>query len=242
MNGCAEWEALLSASLDGALSQDERRETDEHLAACAACRQRLLSMRALKHALARLPSRARPPGAVRAHVESLVYRDRRSGRRGLAVRLALVVSVVAAITAFLAGRRVDDTSSDPLADELAADHLHSLPEAMPAEVASDDPEETIRFFSGRVPFEPVAPRLPGARLVGGRLCKIQGRRVQLLFYRAHPGETISLFVSDQDLAGEGCRPARGLHVCGRKASGLTLLAVGGSPPGDLRRLLDAAAF
>jgi anti-sigma factor RsiW len=88
----------------------------------------------------------------------------------------------------------------------------------------------------------VAPRLEGARLVGGRLCKIQGRRVQLLFYRAHADETISLFVSDQDLGEPGCREARGLQVCSRRADGLALLAVGGGPSEALRRLLDSAAF
>jgi anti-sigma factor RsiW len=117
-----------------------------------------------------------------------------------------------------------------------------MPEAMPAEVMTENPAEAVRFFSDRVPFQPVAPRLEGARLIGGRLCKIQGRRVQLLFYRAHPNETISLFVSDQHLGGAGCREERGLQVCSRRAGGLALLAVGGGTSDDLRRLLDSAAF
>jgi anti-sigma factor RsiW len=114
---------------------------------------------------------------------------------------------------------------------------------MPAEVTTEDPAEAVRFFSDRVPFKPVAPRLEGARLVGGRLCKIQGRRVQLLFYRSRGDQgdqTISLFVSDQELGGIGCRESRGLHVCSRGSGGLVLLAVGAVSAEDLRRLLDSA--
>jgi anti-sigma factor RsiW len=238
VSGCAEWGELLSASLDGALTLAERERTEAHVAACADCRERLGALRALKHAIARLPSREDPPGAVRAHVESLVHQGPRRIRVGL---VALAASLVA-VGALVASWRTQTGPSARLADELAADHLHSLPEAMPAEVVTEDPLVAIRFFSERVPFRPVAPRLPGTRLIGGRLCKIQGRRVQLLFYHAEPETTVSLFVSDQTLGAESCREARGLQVCGRRAGALTLLAVGGIERGHLRRLLDGAVF
>ena len=241
MTGCGEWLEPLSAALDGALPAAEREGTEAHVAACAECDRRLASLRALKHAVARLSSREDPPGSVRAHVEALALRGRGGLRFAVALPLLLAAGLAAGTWALLSVHRAPTLPAPQLADELAADHLHSVPEAMPAEVVTDDPETAIRFFSDRVPFPPVAPRLEGARLIGGRLCKIHGHRVQLLFYRVDTAATLSLFVSDQDLGSGGCREARGLHVCGRRAYGLSLVAVASSPPDELRRLLDSAA-
>lgn len=242
MTTCGDWFEGLSASLDGALSETERGPIATHLEECRECQQRLRSLRALKHAVARLPSRETPPGAVRAHVESLVLRGRGAARYALPLRAALAAGLVVGTWAFVSLRHDRRSPSAELADALAGDHLHSVPEAMPAEVVTEDPRKAIEFFSNRLPFTPVAPRLEGVRLIGGRLCKVQGRRVELLFYRADSNATLSLFVSDQALGDDGCREARGLQVCGRRADGLTLLIVGGSPPEHLRLLLDRADF
>jgi anti-sigma factor RsiW len=241
MTGCGDWLTLLSGRLDDALPAEDRERTDAHVASCRDCRGRLDSLRALKHAVARLPGRESPPGAVRAHVEALALRGR-PVFAGVARRSVLAACLAAGAwgIAALIGRQAPPDAR--LAAELAADHLHSVPEALPAEVVTDDPAEAVRFFADRVPFPPLAPRLPGARLVGGRLCKVQGRRVQLLFYRVSGDETVSLFVSDRDMGGAGCREARGLQVCSRRTAGLTLLAVSGGPPAGLRRLLDSATY
>jgi len=243
MTGCGEGLDGLSAKLDGALPPRERDLVDGHLAACPECDRRLRSLRALKHAIARLPSREAPPGAVRVHVESLVFRGRRSGRLRLVLQAALAAGVLLAAWAYVSGRHGAEGPTAKLAEELAADHLHSVPEAMPAEVATEDPAEVIRFFSGRLPFTPVAPRLEGAHLIGARLCKIEGRRVQLLFYRDDSDVTLSLFVGDHGLsAGSGCRETRGLRVCSRTLDGLSLHVVGAAPRDHLRRMLERAAY
>lgn len=242
MTRCGEGFDRLSASLDGALGHAEQERTDAHLAACVECRERLRSLRVLKHAVARLPSRETPPGAVRAHVEALVYRGPGSARSRLARSTALAAGLLVTTAALVAAWRAHHRPSSQLAEEVAADHLHSLPEAMPAEVVTDDPGGVIRFFSGRVPFPPVAPRLPGARLIGGRLCKIRDRRVQLLFYRSGTDATVSLFVSDRALGPDGCREARGLQVCSKRAAPLTLLAVAGGEAHEIRSLLEGASF
>ncbi len=240
---CDDWSELLSAGLDEALVAGDREPALEHAAACRECGTRIASFRALKHAIARLSSREVPPGAVRAHAESLAFRGSEFGRFRTAVRWLFAAALVsAAVLSVYVALRPGPGPGAHLARELAADHLHSVPEAMPAEVTTEDPAQAVRFFADRVPFRPVAPRLEGARLIGGRLCKIQGRRVELLFYRGHRNETISLFVSDQDLGGSGCRAARGLQLCSRRSGGLALLAVGGVPAEDLRRLLDSAEF
>ena len=226
---------LLSAYLDGALPPPEREELEAHLAQCPACRARLESLRAVKHALARLPSREAPPGAVRARVESLRFAHRTSRARVLAAAVAAVA--VGAAGLLLARRPQAPTLT--LTEELVGDHLRSVPDAMPAEVTSHDPQEVIAFFAGRVPFSPVAPAFPASRLVGGRLCQIDGRLVQLLFYDAK-GEKLSLFVSGGDLGEPGCREARGHHVCTRHVGSRSLVLVGKLPAEELLHLLDEA--
>jgi len=226
---------LLSAYVDGVLPPPERDEIEAHLKECPACRARLESLRAVKHALARLPSREAPPGAVRARVESL--RFARPARRARVLAAALAAVALAAAGLLLARRPA--TPSLTLAEELVGDHLRSVPDAMPAEVTSDDPQRVIAFFDGRVPFSPVAPVFPASRLLGGRLCQIDGRLVQLLFYDTK-GEKLSLFISGGDLGEAGCREARGHHVCIRHLGSRSLVLVGKRPAEDLLRLLDAA--
>ena len=241
---CAQWVEKLSGSLDGALAQDESESTEAHLVACGACRERLDALRQVKHAVARLPSREVPPGAVRARVEALLLQGRQGRRATSPWVLAASIAVIAA-SAFVFVRTRGHLLSADLAADLAADHLHSVPEVMPAEVATGDAGEAAQFFSGRIPFEPVVPRLEGARLLGGRLCKLEGRRLQLLFYRVDPriaDTTLSLFISDQGFGGTGCREARGLQVCGRRAGALMLLLVGQRPADEIRGLLDAASW
>jgi anti-sigma factor RsiW len=233
---CDHFLEALSAHVDGTLPSPERAELEAHLAGCPACRVRLESLRAVKHAVARLPSREAPPGAVRARVEALRFARRRS-------RACVLAAVATAAALGAAGMLLTRRPSGPpvaLAEELVGDHLRSVPEAMPAEVTSHDPKEVIAFFAGRVPFAPAAPVFLNSQLVGGRLCHIDGRRVQLLFYDAG-GEKLSLYVSDRDLGDGGCRQSRGHHVCSRRVGDRSLILVGRLPSEQLLRLLEEAA-
>lgn len=230
----------LSAYLDDAGHLvAERAGLETHLADCAQCANRLDALRALKHAVARLPSREEPTGAVRTHVEALRLeqppRERRRRVFGLAAAAALAVTVAASY----AIRRVDHAAG--LADDLVADHLSSVPEVRPAEIASNDRASIAQFFGDHVPFPVVVPDVPGADLLGARLCRIEGRRVELLFYRRE-GRTLSLFVTDNPVAGGACWAARGHHVCSRVQGKTAMLLVGELPADELRRLLDESTL
>ena len=225
----------LSQYLDNVLAPAEREAVASHLATCGTCRACLDSLRAVKHAVARLPSQEEPPEAVRAHVEALRL-DQRPRRRWRAVAPVAAAAVLAAvIAATVVVRRSDHTVR--LAEDLIADHLASVPEVKPAEIASSDRGEVLRFFTEHLPFSAVVPKLPGTQLLGARLCRIEGRRVELLFYRRE-SRTLSLFVTDSPVAGEQCWAARGHHVCSRAHAKLTFLLVGELPADELRRLLD----
>jgi anti-sigma factor RsiW len=234
MTACEQLQEGLSPYLDAALPPRERAAVDAHLAACAGCRTRLHALRALKHSIARLPSREEPPGAVRAHVDALHLRVAGTRQRRRIVAAALAVAAGAIFVLLL--RPLDPGAR--LADDLVADHLHSVPEVRPAEISTSDPAAIQRFFGDHLPFHPVVPAVPGTTLLGARLCQIDGRRVELLFYRQQ-NRTLSLFVSDRPVARDDCWAAREHHVCSRSQDGLTLLLVGQLPAGELRRLLAA---
>jgi len=138
-------------------------------------------------------------------------------------------------------QRPNGGAERPLLEELVADHLRSAPEVMPAEVASADPTEVRRFFRDKIPFEPVVPRLAAAQLIGGRVCKIEGRKVQLLFYEL--GERrLSLYISDRPAARRECYSDGEHGVCVERRGRLSLMLVGRAPERQLRALLDEAVL
>ena len=67
MKECGEYEALISAAVDGAVSEAERRELMGHLAQCAACREKYEQMMALNEAFAAWEAEE-PPAAVRSGI------------------------------------------------------------------------------------------------------------------------------------------------------------------------------
>jgi len=231
---------LISSTLDGEATLEERAIVENHTAECQDCRQLLDSQRALKHAVSRLEGRASPPEAVHARIDALRFRLPRKHRWQ---RRAAYASLVAAgiAVALLVGRGLPNGEERSLPDELIADHLKYVPEDMPAEVASDDQSEVRRFFENKVGFEPVVPRLAGSRLLGGRACRIEGRMVQLLFYERGP-QKLSLYVSDGSMNLDGCQGRDGHHVCGHRRGPLSLMLVGDAPDSELRALLDSAAM
>lgn len=237
---CSDRHDLISAYLDGELRPAERETLEQHLASCAPCRARAASLRSLKHAVARLEGRARPPEAVLARVDALRFQLKPS--RAHVVRRAVLGSAAAAaiVLAFAAGRAwFHEGGQLTLVDELIADHLKYVPEAMPAEVASDQPEEVRRFFAGKVPFDPVVPAIDGASLIGGRLCRLRGYYEQLLFYE-RAGRKLSLYVSNRPDTLTDCDGQKGYHVCGDRRRGLSLMLVGDAPRDELQALLGSA--
>ncbi|MBI3491690.1 MAG: zf-HC2 domain-containing protein [Acidobacteria bacterium] len=238
---CAHITDHLSEWVDGELATEVAHAVDTHLATCASCQARAHSMRALKHAIARLPSRESPPGAVQARLEALRFQQSRRRANVAAWLMGAGAAVVIGVVALYVKGAAHPPSRQFLED-LVADHLRSVPESMPAEVASDSPVVVSRFFLERVPFQPLAPLMPEARLLGGRLCRLNGERSQLLFYAAE-GQTLSLFISRAgSFEAARCDAVRDYYVCGRRSGELTLMLVGALPAETLQRLLSKAVL
>jgi mycothiol system anti-sigma-R factor len=230
----------LSVHLDGELSPEERTRIEAHLESCTFCLAQLDSARSLKHAIARLSGSEEPPGAVRARIKALrLTLPAHSFWR----RLSAVSAVIGLLFIGVYAIRDRKTPAQSLGDELVSDYLHSLPEARPVDVASGDPDVVVRFFSGKTPFAPVVPLVPSGRLLGGRLCNLAGRHVELLFYRhALSQERFSLFICDHPIQQEGCSEYRGHPVCARRFGKLTVLAIGELPGDTLKEILQETAL
>ncbi len=116
---CPDMQEQMSAWVDGELPPDLTAAVDGHLASCVSCRMQARSMRALKHAIAQLPSREAPPGAVRARVEALRFQRRRAGAVRAAAWLASAVACVAIVMGIFYFGPLDERP-DSLAAMLAA--------------------------------------------------------------------------------------------------------------------------
>jgi anti-sigma factor RsiW len=230
---CSEMATHVSAYVDDELDEARRADVEAHLEGCEDCRAHVERLRALSHRLGERTGRESPPESVRAQIESLRFEDDTdektddtalSGWRvsGRAWSVALgAVALLAGVAvgwglgvAPLGGESSSDERAEleSFASQLVADHEHSIPEQMPVEVASSDPERVRAFFQGRLPFEPVVPTLKEARLLGGRLCSIRDRRVELLFYDVGD-ETMSMYVSDRQTTPETCVRRGDYGIC-----------------------------
>lgn len=237
---CSDLVETVSAYLDGEATEEERVGVERHLTACAECAKRLESFRALKHAVARLEGRAAPPEGVQARVEALRFRPA-SLRERVGLSGAVAALAAAALAAFVVSGWRQSGVERPLSEELIADHRRSAPDVMPAEVVSADPAEVRRFFEAKVPFEPVVPTLGAAKLIGGRVCKIEGRKVQRLFYEINE-RMLSLYISDRPTKMEKCHKDGEHCVCGERRGRLSLMLVGRASEHELRELLNGAVL
>ncbi len=235
---CADWAEILSAMIDGEATSEERGRVDGHVASCTECAARMASLRALKHVVGRLEGRTRPPEPIVARVSSLRFHLTPRARHWRTLGLG-AASAAAATIAVLLVARMDpgSTSASRLAAHLVADHLRYRPDVMPAEIASTDAGAVRSFFHGKVPFDPVVPKFRHAALLGGRLCKIEGRKVQLLFYE-RGSESFSLYISDGPIGMTGCRTSGAHSVCVARRGPLSFTLVGDVSQDVLVTLLD----
>jgi hypothetical protein len=86
--------------------------------------------------------------------------------------------------------------ADRLTRAMVEDHIHYLTVSNPIQVATDDPQQIAQAFADQFGFRLELPLLPGANLLGGRLCWLHGHKAVLTFYQTSSGR-VSLFVLDK---------------------------------------------
>ncbi|MFN2432731.1 MAG: hypothetical protein ABR599_07940, partial [Gemmatimonadota bacterium] len=164
----------------------------------------------------------------------------RPGPRRRAPRWVIAASAVLALAGtFAVERFMRDAPADRLA-VIVEDHARALSEA---QLASADWVEVARWISRHVHFAMHVPVLPGARLLGARLCVVDGRRGAVVEY-AVDGVVVSYFVIP-----DGAPPAEevvpvgfhrttlaGYEVVSWREPGLLHAMIGDLPEPHLARL------
>lgn len=111
-------------------------------------------------------------------------------------RLYQALTVAASIIiVVMAGYMYSTYVKNPsILNKIVGDHIQFLP-SPGMQISSSNPAEIMAWFRGRVDFSVNIPDL-SADLKGGRLCRIDKKRLALLFYELNNSQ-ISLFITDE---------------------------------------------
>lgn len=149
---CPDEEAL-SARLDEALEPDETARVDEHLTACAPCRQRWDELCAVREALRSLPPRQVPDDVVEAAARSAQAERVRQAQRARSVMLAAAVGLALATGAVLDHHGTGVRGDEPIevSDEarlIEAMDREQLVEAVARERITRVPPSALEYATG----------------------------------------------------------------------------------------------
>lgn len=109
----------------------------------------------------------------------------------LAIGLALVIYTLLRPT----GPR-DDASADQIVNMFIQDHIAGKVKEEPFDLVTSDKTRLERWFLARVDFNVTIPKLENTKLLGGRLCLMNGRRtVSLIFQKTET--PITLYIADR---------------------------------------------
>jgi anti-sigma factor RsiW len=208
---------LVTGYVDGVLGPEDRARLEEHLAACASCRDQAEFERQVGPRLRALPPPEPRPElleAVRRRLESV-----RSPRPWLLPVAAAFIGLV------LWGRG----SPSFVAWEVARDHVHCFGQAhLPARIWSSNPAEVARWFEDQGTAVPPLPEgRRGLVLVGARYCPLVDRLAAHVYY-AEEDRHLSVFVlaGPARLSGyELGTAARGREVRLLRSAGMTVAIV-----------------
>ncbi len=201
-------------------------------------------MRAIGEAIRDAAPRDEAPVDVRGRLFSVIARARAGTQPTRALRRASWTIAAAVLAALLVGgaaveRLLRDAPANPIS-AIVQEHARALADTR---LASGDEAEVTRWIGAQVDFAMYVPSLPGARLVGARLCVIDGRRGAVIDYDVN-GVPVSYFVVPEGTgSADASRPARfdsavraGYRVVSWRAPGLLHAMVGNLPEGRLAAL------
>lgn len=248
MAGCnQEWFENLSAWHDGEVTDNDAARIAAHVADCAAC-HRAAEMLGHTRAAFAASSATEVPDAVRERAAAALARPatshaRRWVWRGLA---AAGVAAAAAVMFALPHRELPSN----VEDELVNHHLVGFARERPCDFESSDPAAVAAWFEKELGY-PVEVTVPaGARLLGARLCKLEGARTAaVMLVSGDDQKPLTVFVprrdspaalAARDYAGEGVRCTTGplgKAICVKGAE-RPLLAVAEIGPAALASSLE----
>jgi anti-sigma factor RsiW len=243
VSACPDKELLLHALVDGELDAGNTVALEAHAAGCAACAAELAAIRQVKARLAAAPLAYAAPPSLHARLDAaLAEAARPARRRGIAAETWVMSGAIGALAASLAlftlvpsGQNLEGQLIDAQARSLEAQHL--------VDVQTSDRHTVKPWFNGKVDFAPpvvdLAPQ--GYPLVGGRLDRLDGRRVAALVFRRR-AHAINLFVWPGEApAAPLTERKQGYTLVRWGRGGLTFWAVSDVDPADLAGFQKAFA-
>ena len=169
MNPCEHWEELLSARLDGPLTQEEARQLEDHLAACPRCRQYARELEETQSALRDWG--AEPPPAVTEAILDAVRKEPRPAKRPRRAWMSLAAAAVLALVIWGAvqlpglgesaesaapdsavmeqGPMEDSEGSQKTNEDYSQESASAAPEASPSVLTQDHTEALVQEILDR---------------------------------------------------------------------------------------------
>ncbi len=209
----------LSAFADGELDAGDELDLRRHIERCDRCSSIIETLLATKAAVASTAEVRPVPHSLRERVSQLGAEPmaKRWVWRLIIPSLAAAVTVLA-VTIYrpIFGNKAN--GADRLTRAMVEDHIHYLTVPNAIQVATDDPQQIAQAFADQFGFRLELPVLPGANLLGGRLCWLHGQKAVLTFYQTSSGR-FSLFVLDKEAfaetgrRGAKCTSTGGYEIC-----------------------------
>lgn len=175
----------------------------EHIISCPKCVEFFEKEEGLKERLKRGAPKEKATASFREQILSILADQGSppkirvslpSGRFIVKASLSFLGVVLVLLSIMFIYQSLSNKESLSLASRLAEDHLRNIPEAV--QISSSDPRTIEDWFRDKVDFAVLVPELVNAKLIGGRLCHLDNKRIALLFYEKE-GKPISLFMMDE---------------------------------------------
>jgi|HubBroStandDraft_1064217.scaffolds.fasta_scaffold238930_2 anti-sigma factor RsiW len=195
MSACPDKELLLHALADNELDAGNAAALEAHVATCASCAAELAAIREVKARVGATPAAYTAPQSLRDRLDAAIAAETAPPpRRRAGVETWVMSGAIGALAASLAalvllptGATLESQLVDAQARSLEAQHL--------VDVETSDRHTVKPWFNGKLDFAPPVVDLKdqGFPLVGGRLDRLDGRRVAALVFHRGP-HTINLFI------------------------------------------------
>jgi anti-sigma factor RsiW len=241
---CRETEALLPGYVDGELGRGESGAVRDHIAACAACRERLVNLESLGRMVRAAPYYA-APDRLRARI---AIPPARSAWTPSLLRWAAVLILGASLagSGLLVRRSITAAHSaeagDAIAEDIVSTHVRASMGDHLFDVRSTDQHTVKPWFAGKLDFSPPVQDFAtiGFPLVGGRLDYVAGHAAAgLVYQRQKHVIDVLIWPDSASVTTPATHSIRGFHLRHWTQSGMSFWAVSDLNDAELDQFVAA---
>ena len=237
---------LLGPYRDGELDLTTCLKLEEHLAGCAACRQKLADEQAVVELILSEAPRFKASPFLKTRISAMLREEKSVATTSSwwnqfsSAWMYSGVAALAAVLVFIAVGVFSTPGIPELAQEGMVNHVRSLQASHLVDVASTDQHTVKPWFAGKLDYSPQVVDLgpSGYPLIGGRLDILDRRDVAAIVYQRRK-HYINLFIwptRAESLHGQ-LYNENGYHALGWTKSGMNYLAVSELGEKELREFV-----